>query len=349
MRNIFHSFSLNSEWFDKLSEQAESKVLDNRMILFPEEIGAGHAYFAKAAPGVSVLLVDLSLNIPLKFCRENSAEELWVFHFDLSEHASLIEISDSDYVIGSCNRSALAVLDGKTESFYTPAVQKRTFAMMLLVDKKVLASFIGGSSNPKCSKSEKDCTADKGELRYYGNMDSNSLLLLKSLKAKPIRDLTFDPFIKGVALKLLGNFFRRFDGSQNPEQEVGENEKLAIGKTRDYLLSNLHSPFPSVDYLASMSGMSKTKYKILFAKCYSTSPNAFFLREKVKLSRKLLKSGKFYSIANVLNELNYCGFGRFSRKYFECFNKRPKEDFIRGIQSKKERLHSAENNKRQFS
>ncbi|WP_431242062.1 helix-turn-helix domain-containing protein [Flavobacterium sp. P21] len=332
MKKILHYYSLTPEWQIPFAKQLDTSVEDDKIIVFPEKFGHGHSYFTEVTAGISVYFVDISIHQAIKLCRQKSEHELYIFHFDLSEHINLIKIDNEDYQIGSYDKLDLAIIDNQIESSYKPTLNERTFALRILVDKKLLNDFIEKYKH-KIESSGK--IQKKDAFYHYGNIDSNSILLLKSLKTKSIRDVSFAPYIKGVSLKLLGNFFNRFYDSENKKNILTEAENDAIDKTKNFLLSNLHSPFPSVTFLATMAGMSESKYKMAFKKCNDTTPNNFFIHEKMKLAQQILQSGEYSSITEVIYELNYSKLSYFSSKYFEIIGKKPMEDFIKKPHHKK--------------
>lgn len=278
MKKIFHYYSLTPEWQYKFAEHINTEVIDDKIIIFPEKIGKGQSYFTQVTPGISVVFIDISLNIPLKICREVSNHDLYIFHFDLSEQVNLIKINNEDYEIGSYDKLDLAIIDNQIESSYKPVVNERTFAVRILVDKNLLTSFIAKYTS-KERKSQKQKVYKKGAFYHYGNIDSNSTLLLQSLKSKSIHDISFDTYIKGTTLKLLGNFFGRFYDLENNPNSLTKAESEAMNVTKDFLLENIYGPFPSILFLATMAGMSESKYKIAFKKCFNTT-----LEKTVKLT-----------------------------------------------------------------
>ncbi|MBS7254292.1 helix-turn-helix domain-containing protein [Flavobacterium branchiicola] len=327
MKKVNHYFSLTPEWLEVLAEQVDTQVIDNKIILFPENIGQGHAYFTQINSGISVFFLDLSLNIPLKITRESSPNELFVFHYELSQHVNLIKINNEDYKIGSFDQLDLAIIDNEITSAYKPSINERTFAVRILVSKSLLGDFI--KKYPKIEYKEDRKNRSPEAFYHYGNIDSNSALLLKSIKSKNIHDLSFDSYLKGISLKLLGNFFGKFYDTENKNGSLTQVENDAINKTRDYLLSNLYGPFPSVIFLAAMAGMSESKYKMSFKKSLDMTPNNFFIKEKMSLGRNLLKSGKFHTLTEIMYELNYSKLSYFSSKYFELFGCKPIDDFVK--------------------
>lgn len=326
MKKIFHYYSLTPEWQDEFVKQINTKVIDNKIIIFPPEMGDGHSYFSQITSDISVLFYDVVMKNPYKICRQPSKSDLYIFHFDLSQYANLIKINNEDYKIGSYDKLDLAIIDNQIESAFKPVVEQRTFAMRILVDKKLLTGFIAKNKNNEEKK--KKIYPGEEVFYHYGSTDSNSTLLLQSLKGKSIYDLSFESFLKGVALKLLGNFFGKYYELEKTNTLI-KAESDAIDKTRDYLMNNLYGPFPSVVFLATMAGMSESKFKTAFKKSYNITPNNFFIKEKMALGRELLKSGEFHSLTEVMYELCYSKLSYFSSKYFELFGRKPIEDFVK--------------------
>jgi AraC-like DNA-binding protein len=331
MRKFTHYYSLTPEWQYHLVKQLNTELIDDKLIIIPNEIGKGFFYFSQVIEGISVVYADLTAKVPLKLTRQKSENEIFIFHFDLSEHMNLIKINNIDYEIGAFNQLDLAILDNQIESTFKPSVNERTIALRLLIDKKLLHDFIQ-EFEKKESYFVKSKT-NKKTFYHYGNIDSNSILLIQSIKQKSVRDLAFDSFIKGVSLKVLGNFFNKFYETKNKNVPLTEIESEAIEKTKNYLLNNLYGPFPSLTFLASMAGMSASKYKSLFKARYNNTPKNLFIEEKINLAQKLLRSGEYITLTAVMYELNYTKLSYFCTKYFEQLKRKPTDDFVKKHQA----------------
>lgn len=328
MKKITHYYSLTPEWQTELAKQLETKVIDNKLIIVPKDLGKGFFYFTSIMPGISVVFADLNANEPLKITRQASDNPIYIFHFDLSEHTNLIKINNVDYEIGAFNQLDLAIIDNELESSFKPAVKERTIALRILVDKKLLTTFIRKVPYPENKTVQTETV--KTSFYHYGNIDSNSILLINSLKDKSVTDTSFDSFLKGISLKVLGNFFNKFYQAQsNDSHELIEFENKAIERTKEYLINNLHGAFPSIAFLAGMAGMSASKYKTLFKKRYHDTPKNVFINEKIDLAQKLLKSGKYKTLTQVMYDLNYSKLSYFIFKYNEKFQRKPSEDFVK--------------------
>ena len=329
MKKFTHFYSLTPEWQHHLAKEMNGELIDNKIIVIPKSLGQGHSYFTQITPGISVLLMDFVLNESVKINRIKSDNQLYILHFDLSENANVIKINNIDYKIGSYDNLGLAIIDNKIESSFKPAINKRTLALRLLVDKKLLDGFL--KNHPSEEFSKRKIKVPKNSLYYYDNIDSNSILLIRSIKDKSVFDINFNSHLKGISLKLLGNFLNRYENSKAVENEVTELEIEAITKTKTYLLNNLYNPFPSISFLSEMAGMSPSKYKMLFKKSFSNTPNNFFIKEKMMLANKFLQSGDYTTLTEIIYELNYTKLSYFCSKYYDQFHRKPSDDFIKKI------------------
>ncbi|MXO04643.1 AraC family transcriptional regulator [Flavobacterium sp. HBTb2-11-1] len=327
MRKVTHYYSLTPEWQYDLAKQLNTELIQDKLIILPDDIGKGFFYFSPVMEGISVVYADVTPLAPFKLTRKKSENELYIFHFDLSEHINLIKIDEVDYEIGAFNQLDLAILDNQIESTFIPTVNERIIALRLLIDKKLLHDFIEKFKKKENAFNHNQTT--KKVFYHYGNIDSNSILLINSLKTKDVTDLSYDSYIKGISLKVLGNFFNKFYESKHEDTKLTKIENEFMEKTKNYLLNNMHGPFPSLTFLASMAGMSASKYKSLFKKRFQNSPKNYFIEEKMKFAQKLLKSGQYSTLSEVMYELNYTKLNYFNTKYYEQLNRKPIDDFVK--------------------
>lgn len=332
MKKFTHFYSLTPEWQHQLVQEMDGKLIDNKIIVIPESIGHGASYFTQITPGISALFIDFTLTVPIKINRLKSENELYIFHFDLSEKANLIKIDNVDYKIGTYDDVGLAIIDNQVESSFKPSVGDRTLALRILVDKKLLNEFV--KSHPSEEYGNRKINAAKKSFYYYDNIDSNSILLIRSIIGKSVFDASFDPYLKGISLKLLGNFLNRYENSSAVKEEITEVEIQAVNKTKTYLLDNLNNPFPSVPFLSKMAGMSSSKYKMLFKKRFHDTPNNLFIKEKMILANRLLQSGDYETLTEIIYELNYTKLSYFCSRYYDIFKRKPSDDFIKKAHQK---------------
>lgn len=327
MKEFNHYYTLSPEWHHDFAKKMGTNVENDKLMIVPEVIGRGYSLFMEVIPGMSVLLLDLVLSAPIKIKRLQSSEDLRIIHFDLSDEVNSIQVQNSIYKIGYKVNRGLAVTSNDIENIHQHAIGKRIFTIRLIVEKKLLNSLIGLGIDKKCDKKNK---FDKKALYFNDHIDSDSKILMHAIKGKSALSDSFDFYLKGIALKLFANFGNRYSLTAESHERnfVRKEDIAAFNLTKDYLLNNLKNIFPGVLFLAKMTKMSTTKYKTLFKKIENTTPSAFFSKEKMHLANKLLSSGHYSCINEILHELNYKRLDYFINRYFINFGKKPYEDFV---------------------
>ncbi|WP_166922250.1 helix-turn-helix domain-containing protein [Flavobacterium poyangense] len=327
MKKITPYYNTKPKSQPSLAQEINVEDTDQKTIVIKDTLGMGHSYFTQVATGISALLIDSTLTKSIEITRLKSDTELCIFHFDLSDSANTIKIDAVDYKIGAAENSGLTIIDNQIESIFMPAINQRTTVLQLFVEKKTLNKLLQTVSIEEYIKQKNEDSANS--FHYFDTIDSNSILLLKSLKDKTITDLSFESFFKGISLKLLGNFLNRCQNSSAVQNETTKIELEAVTKTKNYFLNNLNNSFPTVDVLSKMAGMSPSKYKILFKKQFNSSPKNLFLNNKMILANELLQSGNYTTLTEIAYELNYTRLNHFRSKYYTFFQRKPAEDFIK--------------------
>lgn len=69
--------------------------------------------------------------------------------------------------------------------------------------------------------------------------------------------------------------------------------------------ANLNKPFMGIEFLASKTGMSKTKFKSYFKEFYGISPAIYHKKEKLNLAKKMLETKQYKSIKDLSDDLDY--------------------------------------------
>lgn len=338
MKKIIHTYSLTPEWQKKFVEEIQGELIDNKITIIPESLGHGSYYFTEITPFLSAIYIDITMTKQVKIIRESCDEEFYIFHYDLSNELNLIKIDNIDYVIGTKDNYGIMIVDNKIESAFKPALGKRTTALRLLVDKVTMDCYLDGQSIGEYSNEKGKIS--KKSFSYYNEMDSKSRLLLQSILNESVFSPGFDAYLKGISLKLLGIFLLRYENFKIITTKISKSESKAILKAKNYLLNNLYEPFPSILTLAAISGMSVTKFKVLFKKYLQITPKKLFVKEKFILAEKLLKSGEFNSISEIMLELNYTKLSYFRDAYFEHFKRNPSQDFVKKVVNKETETNS---------
>ncbi len=261
------------------------------------------------------------LTAPLRMKQLASQDDLYIINFDLSEEINWIQIRDISYKIGSPANLGLFVWKNSVENIYEHPAGKRIFTMRLIVDQKLLQPLYVNTLNANNK-------FDGSELCFYDLIDSNSRILIDSVKQKRVLDQFSGFYLKGVALKLLGNFIQRYSDAVLPSCRIRKIDLTAMEISKKYLLHNLKNKFPGITELSKVANMSTSKYKRLFKEIEGVTPNDFFKREKIILAHQLLCSGSYDSVVRLAYDLNFSRVDYFSKKYFKVFGRNPSNDLI---------------------
>lgn len=328
MKEVSHIYTLTSEWlYDNVKQLGEgAEVIDGKLTVMPE-LAEGGFYFSQVSPGLSVVLLDLTFNKPIRIRRLRSDNDLYIIHYDFSDEINLIHVDGIKHRIGYKANLGLGVIDNAIENIFQPVVGERIFAMRLLVSKDLLSTSIADRNLKNMNK--RKIKSDKNTLFFYDHIDSKSKLIMHAIKNKSFSDPAFEIYLQGVSLRLLAKFIDRYSNLAQMLHHIPEKEVEALHLTKEYMLNNLLDGFPGVDMLAEMSGMSVTKYKSLFRKMFTTTPNHFFIRQKMILANELLKSENFNELSEVARKLNYAKISKFSLAYSQQFGRKPADDFLK--------------------
>jgi len=319
MFKIKYTFTLDTKkYLNQLREIFGKKIIDNKYLFYPERIGQGYNYFIEVMPGVAIMLMNADIKVQVEVARYPTEEDLFILHYDLSDEIILLDVDNKSNKIGYKVNLGFALMDSNASSTLKTPVDSSFFALRLIVSKDFIYKYMGNAFLSEKNK----------QYYFHDHIDSNSILLIKSLKERNIFDDSFDFYLKGVALELLANFMERYSVKKNQPYKILQIELDSIEQTKLFLLDNLYGSFPSITFLAEMAGMSESKYKSLFKNIYQISPMKFFIREKMLVAGKLLGSGSLKASA-IAKMLNYSSFSQFSNHYLSIFGYKPSEGFIK--------------------
>jgi len=314
-------------WQQALAEEMGAEVINGTHLVLPENLGIGGTFFLEVMPGLSLSLADMTFDIPVAFTKLASSAHFYQVCYDFSRGISNRIVDGVDHPTASQSKFEMGFTDSLKEGTIILKENERYYSLCLLIESQFFMSLVGDARPKYLIKALLDNA--KNTWLVYNHIDSGTRLLLKKIKERSFDDPSFELLAKGTALKILTHLVKRvrkfdpFIGKLSPADTPG------ILKTSQYLRDNLQMDFPGVAVLASMAGMSESKYKKLFSKMMKGSPKSFFLQQKLLLAQNLLKSGNFNSIREVAIEVGYSKPGYFSEAYKKAFGTCPKEAFVK--------------------
>ncbi|MEA9414237.1 AraC family transcriptional regulator [Flavobacterium sp. PL02] len=315
-----HIFSLTPEWRQKFVDELGCTVVDKNMY-FPEKIASGSSSFLEIHPDISVIIIDLILNKPIRFTRMPTDDDFWIVYYDLSDSFSRHVLDDVNHKIGYKSKLNFAIVDNHIKSTYLGTVGERLYSLRLFIRKSYMKTFF---KNAGLEKDYRDVFDDKKKkMFFYGHIDSRSKVIIHDLKQQTIDNPNYEFLLKGTAYNLLGYLIERLNSEMPNAGTHLEKDIEAVMQSQQYLLSNLLIPFPGIEFLANIANMSSSKYRNLYTNIFDMSPALFFKREKLLLAKELLESGDFKYISDVAFELGYNKTTYFSSIYKDYFGVLP--------------------------
>ncbi len=158
------------------------------------------------------------------------------------------------------------------------------------------------------------------------NVPENIPLTTLKYHWKPIHSHYFNE-LKAIQddIGLTGKFARKAILSQFVFQSILDilqprsqwDKNTHLNQVKDYLVSNLHLPFPSLIFLADIGHMSVSQLKDRFRQAEHASPQQFFINKRMEAALNYLKQGlSVKETAFAIGYVNPPNFvNAFKRKY----------------------------------
>lgn len=320
-----HTVTMDTDWRQDFIQKLGAKLLNPRQLVLPEDMASGCSYFMEILPGLMVLVVDFTFHKSIEFTKIASSGDYCIAYYDISDEISIHKVNNDKHKIGYHSKLGMGIVDAALSSTYIPPVSERMYSFRLLISKKLIRKHLGNIIPESIIE---ETFTKKNTFYFYSHIDSRTRVLLLKLKERNYEDTSYDLFLKATALQAFGSLIERVSENKFVLGKLSELDVQRVIRTQEYLMEQLLEKFPGTDVLVEIAGMSGSKYNRLFRKIFKTSPNSFFLQEKLLLARELLKSGRFSTIYEVAYELGYSKSDYFSATYKKKFGQLPNKDFI---------------------
>ncbi|MCV9932802.1 AraC family transcriptional regulator [Flavobacterium sp. LS1R47] len=327
MKKITHHYGVELDWVAPLTKQLEGKV-DGNFILVPDHIHTGVRYFLNCDFGISVLYLDVLYNTEIHFRQENKTDDFIGIYYNLTEGEAIFVSDDLSNSIGRWNYN-LAFVDSSLCHDYIVKSGSKVFTLCIFIKKEVIKGYL--QKNPFIKDHADDMfNPELNTIVKFTIMSNESYNLLMNLRAHKPEEASFELHLRGTVQNLLAEYIEKMVFDEIVVDTVNENDLANIIQSQAYLIENLNDTFPSIIFLAQQSNMSVSKYKILFKKITGSTPNAFFLNNKLLESKRLLQEQQL-TISQISTELNFANSSYFAAKFKELFGMTPK-NFIKKLQ-----------------
>ncbi|MDN3673477.1 AraC family transcriptional regulator [Flavobacterium branchiarum] len=326
MKKITHHYGVELDWVELLAKELEGKI-DGNFIIVPDYIHSGNRYFLNCDPDISVLYLDVEYNSEIHLRQENKTDDFVGIYYDLTDGRAALLSDDIVNRIGRWSYN-MAIIDSTLRSDYIVKAGSKTFGLYIFIKKEAIKGYF--KNNPSFENHIDNILNSKtNSIIRFTRMSNNSYNLLTSLRAKDIKEVSFEFHLRGTVLNLIAEFVEQMLFDEVVIDTVDDNDLANIIRSKSYLITNIRGTFPSIPFLALEVNMSVSKYKKIFKKITGMTPNHFFMHTKLLESKRLLEEKQF-SISQVSQELNFASSSYFITKFKESFGMSPK-NFIKQL------------------
>ncbi|MDI3318143.1 helix-turn-helix domain-containing protein [Pinibacter soli] len=351
MKIQFRKDDISNRWLsDVVSRMNETLnthiIIENNRMIFPPDIAEGTCSYHKLSADVEISIVDLTTKSPLVFERLATKNDLfYTMHINCSPHPVDHFVNGKKHKIGGTANSGIYWSSSDVPFAFKIEPDKKFQAVFICISKEYLQSILWDSDSPigVCTIKNKmervcvlkangdyECDLDKGIERCIINKDehiiaSSLYCSLGTAKYNLVQEIIrFDKdstvpekiVIKGDVLKILALFIKKVASEKKKQSEnkmqFGDAARImTIKKTID---EGAHFKHFSLEELARLVGMSKTKMKVKFKEIVGTSVYKYYIDIRMQRAKDMLYSNP-RSITTLAYEMGFKTVSHFSQLY----------------------------------
>ncbi|MBV4359895.1 helix-turn-helix domain-containing protein [Pinibacter aurantiacus] len=357
MKIQFKKSGIGNEWLyniaDEINRTFNSHVIvENNQIIFPPDIAEGSCKYYKLSNDVDICITDVVYNVRMIYERVATTEDpYYSMHLNCSpssvEHFSQ---GKRNKMGGTANSSIYWSSSAIPVSFKTEPGEKFQ-SIFICVSKEYIQNTLWNADSPShpcglrdntsqgCTletNTECHCKADAKDICNAFNdseiIKSNIYTALGTVKYNLVQEIiNMDKgdsvsekiIIKGNVLKILAHFIQKITSEKYKKSKgimFGDAAKIMqIKKTID---DGAHFQHFSLNDLAKLVGISKTKLKIKFKEIVGTSVYQYYLDVRMRRAKDMLYNNP-RSITNLAYEMGFKTVSHFSQMYKKYYGINP--------------------------
>jgi AraC-like DNA-binding protein len=261
---------------------------------------------------------DLDMSLSEKY---PVAQEFIQFHFCLKGQMNFV-FNNGSYTFPVNEDHSILLYNPQKELPIEVELAPQTWLISVLISIKKFHSLFSSDADHISFLSSENTSK-----KYYDNApfgSSIAVVLSQILQAK-VHDSIKSLYFKGKVYELLSLYFNK---NEDPSIEqcpflADEENVQKIRKAKDIILERMTNP-PSLDQLASETGLSLKKLKEGFKQLYGETVYAYLLDHKMEEGRRMLDSQKF-NVNEVGINLGYSTASHFIAAFKKKYGTTPKK------------------------
>ncbi|KAF2515581.1 helix-turn-helix domain-containing protein [Flavobacterium foetidum] len=317
MKIIEHSFGPDLDWLPHYAEQLGGKI-DGNFIIAPDN---GIRYILPCGEGISAFYVDVTYNSDFHKIQKNRDTDFIGLYYNLTDGEATLTARDFMYNVSRWHYN-LSVIDGLINTDYVVKSGSRTYGLAIFIKKSIIESY-AKKENIVINQIEEITNPEKNTIIRFDRMSYDSYYILEELHKQKVGGPIFDFNLAGTVHLLISNYLRKLSTNKIILQTVNQTDLNNIILIQKYLIEHAEETFPSIKQMADMANMSESKFKILFRKITGSTPNVFFMENKLIKAKELLEE-KQYSISQISDKFHFTNNSYFTSKFKEYYGLSPK-------------------------
>lgn len=320
MKIIEHSYGADLSWIEHFANELGGKI-DGNYIIAPETLQSGIRYFLECSPGIVAYYIDVVYKKNVHLIQKNKTNDFIGIYYNLTDGEASVTKKQNTYNVNRWHFN-LSVIDSTLVTDYNVKSGSRTFALCIFIKKTVIESY-AKENNIQIRNLDKITDPTKNTIIRFDRMSNESYHILDDLHKLKVGGPIFNLNLVGTVHMLISNYLKKISTNRIIIQTVNETDLASIIDVQKYLIDNIEGPFPSIKLMADKANMSESKFKSLFKKITGSTPNAFFMNNKLLRAKDLLENRQL-SISQVSDELHFTNNSYFASKFKENFGLSPK-------------------------
>lgn len=311
MREVTHEFGVDLFWTEDYAKQLGGYI-EGPFIRLPEEVQTGTSYFLAVNEYITAYVSDLTYNQSIVFHNRNTRNDFVVLHYNFTEGDAVFILDEVSKTVGRWEYN-LAFMDSSLDSDYIIQQGSKTYSITIFILKEEiqrqlsaipeLQEHLGAIFDP-----------EQNTIIRFERSSNRAWWIVEELRKADQEDALYAILLKGTVYSLLSDYMDQILNQEIVIEKVVKEDLVAIVGSQSFLVTEIENNFPGIQILAERACMSETKYKSLFKKITGSTPNAFFLQNKLFLAREMLAKGQ-HTIGEVADHFNFTSASHFTDQF----------------------------------
>ncbi|KFF02070.1 helix-turn-helix transcriptional regulator [Flavobacterium hydatis] len=320
IKTFEHFYSADLDWVAHFAKQLGAKIEGNFIVIPENSHYSGTCYFLECEKGIVAFYINGVYNVDFHIIQKNVKDDFVALYYNLTEGEASLLKDNKVYGLGLWKYNLL-IMDGTLQSDFYVKAGSEIYILCVFIKKTIIKIF-AQRNKISFESIKKRLNLGDSKIAKFDRMSNESYHILNDLRKLKVGGPVFDLNLKGSVQLLLSNYQNKLSKKRIILEEVNKNDFDAIISSQMFLIDNLESSFPTIKSLAFRANMCVSKFKVLFKEITGTTPNIFFMSNKLHRAKELLE-GRQLTILQISDRLHFGNTSYFGSKFKKFFGISP--------------------------